>query len=95
MQDKAAPGFNKIPTQQTAQNLNRLLNSLPKRQKEVLHLKYYEELIFEEVAQVIHLNYQSVLNHIHRALTNLRRHPDLAKLLGRTAHFPATPKTSP
>lgn len=74
--------------QQTAQNLIVLLNSLPKRQKEALYLKYYENLHFEEVAQVMNLNYQSVLNHIHRALNNIRRHPDLAVLLGRACRKP-------
>jgi RNA polymerase sigma factor (sigma-70 family) len=50
-----------------------LLNSLPKRQKEAIYLKYYCELEFEEVADIMGLNYQSVVNHIHRAFKDLRK----------------------
>ena len=69
---------------ETARNLVILLNSLPKRQKEALYLRYYEELSFTEVAQLMNLNYQSVLNHIQRALQNIRQRPDLAAFLGRS-----------
>lgn len=69
---------------ETARNLIILLNSLPKRQKEALYLRYYEDLTFAEVAQLMNLNYQSVLNHIQRALHNIRQRPDLATFLGRT-----------
>ncbi len=71
--------------QETTQNLIILLNSLPKRQKEALYLRYYEDLSFTEVAQLMDVSYQSVLNHIQRALNNIRQHPDLAVLLGRSA----------
>lgn len=71
--------------QETTQNLITLLNTLPKRQKEALYLRYYEDLSFTEVAQLMDVSYQSVLNHIQRALNNIRQHPDLAVLLGRSA----------
>ncbi|QNF31465.1 sigma-70 family RNA polymerase sigma factor [Adhaeribacter swui] len=71
--------------QQTTQNFIILLNSLPKRQKEALYLRYYEDLSFTEVAQLMDVSYQSVLNHIQRALNNIRQRPDLAILLGRSS----------
>ncbi|RDC61788.1 RNA polymerase sigma factor [Adhaeribacter pallidiroseus] len=71
--------------QETTKNLLILLNSLPKRQKEALYLRYYEDLSFTEVAQLMDVSYQSVLNHIQRALNNIRQHPNLAALLGRAS----------
>ncbi len=71
--------------QATAHNLLTLLNSLPKRQKEALYLRYYEDLSFAEVAHLMDVSYQSVLNYIQRALTNIRQRPDLAVLLGRSS----------
>lgn len=58
--------------------LTMLLNSLPKRQKEAIYLKYYSDLEFEEVADIMGLNYQSVINHIHRAFKVLRKNQAFA-----------------
>ncbi len=60
-------------TKEKGSYLTNLLNSLPKRQKEAIYLKFYCELEFEEVAQIMGLNYQSVVNHIHRAFKELRQ----------------------
>ncbi|GAB3327717.1 sigma-70 family RNA polymerase sigma factor [Larkinella ripae] len=52
--------------------LGHLLNLLPKRQREVIYLKYYQELSREEIAQVMTISPQTVSNLIHLAFTNLR-----------------------
>lgn len=49
-----------------------LLNSLPPRQKEALYLKYYENLINDEIAEVMSMNYQSVANLLFRGLKTLK-----------------------
>ena len=46
--------------------------SLSPRQREVLYLKYYNNLDYEEIAEVLEINYQSVINHIHKAMIKLR-----------------------
>ncbi|MFP4090506.1 MAG: RNA polymerase sigma factor [Cyclobacteriaceae bacterium] len=56
------------------------LNALPRRQREVLYLRYYEELSYSEISQVMHLNYQSVINLAYRALEKLRKEEDMRKL---------------
>ena len=59
----------------TAQRRDQLaneLNNLPERQKEVLHLKYFQNLDNEQISSIININYQSVSNLIHRALSNLK-----------------------
>ncbi len=54
------------------QKLLRLINSLPKKQREVIYLKYYEELTYEEIAEMLSVNYQSVLNLVHKAIKSIR-----------------------
>jgi RNA polymerase sigma factor (sigma-70 family) len=48
------------------------LNSLPKRQKEAIYLKFYENLSSEQIADVMALQPQSVYNLIHEALKQLK-----------------------
>lgn len=53
--------------------LNKLLNDLPARQKEALHLRYNQGLSVEQIADMLNVNYQSANNLLHRALLNLRK----------------------
>ena len=52
--------------------LKSLLTSLPKRQQEVIFLKFYEGLSIEEIAEIMDMNRQSVSNLLHRAILNLK-----------------------
>lgn len=52
--------------------LSQYLNQLPKRQKEVIFLRFYEELPYTDVAAIMKVNYQSVINLAHKAITQLR-----------------------
>ena len=52
--------------------INQHLNSLPKRQKEAIYLKYFKELTNQEIADIMGVKYQTVGNLIHEALTFLR-----------------------
>lgn len=45
---------------------------LPKKQREVLYLRYVKGLSHKEVAAVLEINPQSSMNQIHRALDRLR-----------------------
>lgn len=45
---------------------------LPERQKEILFLKYYNGMSYKEMEEILSINYQSIRNHIHRALQKLR-----------------------
>ena len=49
-----------------------LLNGLPKRQKEVIYLHYFEEMDYSQIAAIMGINYQSVLNLTQKALQKLR-----------------------
>jgi RNA polymerase sigma-70 factor (ECF subfamily) len=50
-----------------------LLNELPKRQKEVIYLHYFEEMDYSQIAEVMGIHYQSVLNLTQKALQKLRQ----------------------
>lgn len=55
------------------QKLKKKLEQLPERQREVIHLRYFQNLKNEEIAGIINVNYQSVSNLLYRALKNLKK----------------------
>lgn len=57
-----------------------LLNGLPKRQKEVIYLHYFEDMDYTQIAAIMGIHYQSVLNLTQKALQKLRS-ADLLLLL--------------
>ncbi|MDR6194989.1 RNA polymerase sigma factor [Siphonobacter sp. SORGH_AS_0500] len=60
-------------TEDMKEKLQKLLNTLPKRQKEILYLKFYEELNHDDIAKVMNMNRQSVYNLMHEAILRLRK----------------------
>ena len=50
-----------------------LLDTLPARQREVLYLRYYQELSTEEIARLLAIKPQSVSNIVQRSLAKLRK----------------------
>jgi len=53
---------------QMADQLHTLLNQLPRRQKEVIYLKYFNDLSREEIAAIMHIAPQTVSNQLQIAL---------------------------
>jgi len=49
-----------------------LLNALPQRQKEVIYLHYFEDMDYTQIAEIMGIRYQSVLNLTQKALQKLR-----------------------
>lgn len=52
--------------------LAKILNSLPKRRKEALYLKYYRELNYEEIASIMNLSEKAVINHVYKAFKSIK-----------------------
>lgn len=67
-------------TQSILAKLNLHLKNLPKRQQEVLFLKFYEDLTNDEIAEVMHINRQSVANLLHNGLRLLKNRVFLTTL---------------
>lgn len=53
--------------------LKRAIQQLPKRQQEIIQLRYYHDFSFDEIAEMMKINNQSVRNLLHRAITELRQ----------------------
>ena len=74
-----------ITNQETAtfknRNLSVLLNKLPNRQKEAIYLKYYSGLKAKEISEIMGINYQSVVNTLHKAIKSLKEEISIIKLL--------------
>jgi RNA polymerase sigma-70 factor (ECF subfamily) len=59
--------------------LRDVLVCLPARQREVIRLRFVEELKYDEIAALMEMNYQSVHNLIQRALKKMRKTWDEGK----------------
>lgn len=55
-----------------AQKLGQSMERLPKRQREALYLRYYENLSYEEIAVIMGLRRQAVANYIQYGIQKLR-----------------------
>lgn len=54
--------------------LKHAIQQLPKRQQEIIQLRYYHDFNLEEISEIMDINNQSVRNLLHRAITELRRY---------------------
>lgn len=52
--------------------IKKLLQTLSLRQREVIYFRYVEELSYEQIADIMDMNYQSVRNLLHRAIRKMR-----------------------
>lgn len=62
------------------------IEKLTKRQREVIYLRFYQELDYDEIAGIMEINYHSVVNLIYESLRMLRKNWFLA-LLGAMLNF--------
>ncbi|NJB35551.1 MULTISPECIES: RNA polymerase sigma factor [Flavobacteriaceae] len=58
-----------------------MLNKLPERQKEVVYLKFYNNLKISEIAEVMEISTQSVSNTLQKAFSKLRNLIENDKIL--------------
>lgn len=79
-----SPEYQLIHSQMSEEKVKKLqtmLDSLPTRQKEVLYLIFYQDMSYEEIGQIMSMNYQSARNLVHRAIKLLREHSLLDSLI--------------
>ena len=58
--------------QERKKELTQALQSLSKRQKEAIYLKFYNGLSNDEIARVMQINTQSVYNHVSKAIHSMQ-----------------------
>ena len=67
---------------ETLARLNKAMQKLTPRQREVIYLRFFDALSCEAISEIIPLQYQSVVNLIHESVKKLRNHMQLVcKLL--------------
>jgi RNA polymerase sigma factor (sigma-70 family) len=59
-------------SEENRQKVIHALNQLAPRQREAIYLRYFEELDFEAIGQIMDMNVQSVRNSIHRGILVMR-----------------------
>lgn len=57
------------------------LSQLPQRQREALYLRYYEDLTYEEIGEIMGLKRQAVANYLQLALDKMRQYCKYAVLI--------------
>lgn len=58
---------------QTLCDLTRLMEHLPEAQREMVHLRYYKNLSFKEIAEMQGVSINTALGRMHYAILNMRR----------------------
>lgn len=54
--------------------LSQIIQTLPGRQKQLVQLRFYEQLSFEEISERTSLSVRTVYNKLHEALKRIRAH---------------------
>lgn len=62
---------------ESKKRIQKALAELSNRQREIIYLKFYNNLDYEEIGELLQINYQSVVNHVHRAIQKLRKSDSL------------------
>ncbi len=58
---------------QVKRELKHALDSLSARQREIIFLKFYNNLDYDEICALLKINYQSAVNHVYKAIQRLRK----------------------
>lgn len=62
-----------LETQELSSRIKSVLNRLPGRQREIMYLRFYENLNFDEISTIMQINKQSVHNLLQKAYHNFRK----------------------
>lgn len=63
----------KMVVDQTLDDVKMLVDNLPQNQREVVYMRYYQELSFKEIAEITGVSINTALGRMRYALLNLRR----------------------
>ncbi|MBU3122907.1 RNA polymerase sigma factor [Sinomicrobium weinanense] len=64
--------------------VQKALPKLSEKQQEIIHLKYYSGLSYNEIGEIMGMNIKSVYNLMFQAINQLRKHVDDLILIGGT-----------
>ena len=72
---------NQYVNSQTLKDVRRLLDMLPMIQREVVYMRFYQQLSFKEIAETTNCSINTALGRMRYAVLNMRR---MAKTYGMT-----------
>lgn len=58
---------------QTLEDVKQLMNHLPQNQREVVHMRFYQDMSFKEIAEQTGVSINTSLGRMHYAIQNMRR----------------------
>ena len=64
--------INREDTEKLKQTVENLLNELTPRQREVIYLRYMQEMDYDEIALLMNINYNSARRLVYRSIDHLR-----------------------
>lgn len=67
--------------EETKEKFKKVINLLSDRQKEAIYLRFQAEMSYDEISQLLGINYQSARNLIHRSIEKIRSEMDLSLFL--------------
>jgi RNA polymerase sigma factor (sigma-70 family) len=59
---------------ETQQKLKKAIRNLPHRQKEIIELRYLNSLSYDEIIEIMSINYTSSRKLVYKAIKNLKKH---------------------
>jgi RNA polymerase sigma-70 factor (ECF subfamily) len=62
-----------IVREQVLTDVKKMMNALPAPQREVVYMRYYQQLSFKEIAELTGVSINTALGRMHYALLNMRR----------------------
>ena len=62
-----------LANEQVMKDVKRLMEALPEAQREVVFMRYFQELSFKEIAEQTHVSINTSLGRMRYALINLRK----------------------
>ena len=63
----------RMVNEQTLSDVRRLVDALPDNQREVVYLRFYQDLSFKEIAEITGVSINTALGRMRYALLNMRR----------------------
>lgn len=64
---------NEYVNSQVLRDVKNMMNQLPASQREVVYMRYYQELSFKEIAEITNVSINTSLGRMRYAILNLRR----------------------
>lgn len=62
-----------LTNEQTLSNIRKLIDYLPENQKEIVNMRYYQNLSFKEIAEMTDMSINTALGRMRYAILNMRR----------------------